>query len=123
MGGDREFTTPAKTVTGQFLGNIRIHENNGEVHFHDDRARCKVAVPVAQMFAAWERMSDGRMTKYKFIDQINGTMLRMRVSKKKKGPTDIDVEVKRLNPNDSVGSRSDNFMAFDRFIKGSSVNG
>lgn len=123
MGGDREFTTPAKEViTGQPIGNLRVHENGGEVHFHDDDAKCKVAVPVAEMFAAWDKISDGRMAKFKYHDTINGTVLRMRVVKGKKGPTDINVEVKRMKPKEIVGMRSNDFQAFERFMKGSVAN-
>ncbi len=39
MGGERETVIPASSTktdnkTGQ-IGSVRIHENNGEVHFHD----------------------------------------------------------------------------------------
>ena len=40
------------------LNNIRIHSNNGEMHFHDDTANLKVAVPVADAFAGWSQAQD-----------------------------------------------------------------
>lgn len=58
MGGDRETIVPAakpgKKSGETLLGNLRIHENKGEVHFHDDTLGLKAAVPVADFFRAWE---------------------------------------------------------------------
>lgn len=118
MGGDREFTTQAKSTSdiGRVVGNLRIHENNGEVHFHDDKKGLKVAVPVDTMYAAWDRLADGRDTKFKYRDTANGTELRMRVISRKDSPIDLNVEVRKLKRKSSA--KSNDFQAFDNFIKG-----
>lgn len=60
MGGEREDvieSKPAKSkAKAQDIGNIRFHENNGEVHFHDDANNLKVAIPVAEWWQAWRRL-------------------------------------------------------------------
>lgn len=75
MGGEREKTISAPTkgqVINLMSGAIRIHENQGEVHFHDDRAKLKVAVPVAQFWNAWEQ-SRGSLTTIRLFDPKNST--------------------------------------------------
>lgn len=121
MGGDREFTAPAKSTSdiSRVVGDLRIHENSGEVHFHDDKNGLKVAVPVDTMYAAWDRLSDGRKSKFKYKDLTNGTQLRMKVVARKNAPIDLNVEVRQLKKKDLVNIKSNDFQAFDRFIKGS----
>lgn len=122
MGGDREFNTPAKSTSdvdrGRVVGNLRIHENNGEVHFHDDHNQLKVAVPVDKMYAAWDRLSDGRKKKFKYQDTNSGTELRMKVVEHKNAPTDLHAEIRQLKKKQLAGLRSNDFQAFDSFIKG-----
>jgi hypothetical protein len=63
MGGLNETTGQQKTVTPQgqteVIGNVRYHENNGEIHFHDDTNNLKVAIPVAKWFSAWQKLESG----------------------------------------------------------------
>lgn len=35
-------------------GSVRIHSSQGEVHFHDDKAKIKVAVPAATFWKEWK---------------------------------------------------------------------
>ncbi len=51
MGGSFEKNTPA-TKSGKTIGHIRMHINSGEVHFHDDKAKKKCAMSVADYHAA-----------------------------------------------------------------------
>ena len=63
MGGQREqvLDPPRSQPKGKTKlltpsGNkVRIHENKGEVHFHDDTARKKCAVDVADFAAAYDK--------------------------------------------------------------------
>lgn len=118
MGGNNEFTTPAKAVdNGKKVGNLRIHENSGEVHFHDDENKIKAAVPVAIMYDAWTKLKDGRKTKFKHTDVVNNTILRIRVVRKKGSPVDLQMVVEAT----SGVSTSSDFSNFDRLIQGSHV--
>jgi len=47
MGGARE------TV----IDNVRIHENAGEVHLHDDKAGLKCAVNSAEFWSMWDNIN------------------------------------------------------------------
>jgi hypothetical protein len=121
MGGAREFTLPAKSTAkvdaGRVVGGLRIHESGGEVHFHDDDLSIKVAVPVAKMSAAWDKLSGGNKKKFKYRDPANGTELRIQIISSKKAQ-DVRLEVKKV----SVAGppvRSNDLKAFDSFIRGS----
>lgn len=63
MGGLNETTGQQKTVTPQgqteVIGNVRYHESNSEIHFHDDTNNLKVAVPVAKWSSAWQKLESG----------------------------------------------------------------
>lgn len=83
MGGEREFKSSAKrTVKGaeQTIGELRIHENKGEIHFHDDAKKLKCAVPVATWYDMWQRMLKEVNGEFNFIDPKNGTALFAKVS-------------------------------------------
>ncbi len=81
MGGEREDTIPAKkTAKGDILGTIRYHESGGEVHFHDDVAKLKVAMPVAIWFNLWQQVStfsSKKSRKWYYVDTLNRTRLRL----------------------------------------------
>lgn len=59
---------------------IRIHESGGDIHFHDDAAGLKAAVPVAQWWKAWAglKSGDGDWT---FVDTANSTLLAVAIQK------------------------------------------
>lgn len=124
MGGDREFTTPAKsTSTSQVIGNLRIHENSGEIHFHDDANQLKVAVPSADMFEAWEKLSTGKKKKFSYKDRKNSTELRIEVikvkRKKRADLTDALFEVRRLKNNEvEISNTTPEFDRFNQFMNG-----
>jgi hypothetical protein len=72
MGGTNEFAAPAtvaKSIKAPVeIGQARIHESGGKIHFHADAQGLKVSVPVANWFSAWEGISQtpGEWT---FVDQ------------------------------------------------------
>lgn len=124
MGGEREYKAPAKSTEpktqGEVIGQLRIHENAGEIHFHDDAKSLKTAVPVATMYDAWEKLADGRKKKFNHIDETNGTELRIKVIGNKKQPTDLHMEIRPLvgKKRKMAGLTTKDFQQFDKFIKG-----
>ncbi len=82
MGGEKETKVSAKksTKSGSVeIGELRIHENKGEIHFHDDAKSLKCAVPVATWFATWQRMWNEINTEFNLVDTKNGTTLLAKV--------------------------------------------
>lgn len=63
MGGTNETTGAQKQVTDtgqtEVIGQVRYHEKDGEIHFHDDGNQLKVAIPVDKWFAAWQKIESG----------------------------------------------------------------
>lgn len=126
MGGSREIESPAKSTSGEgeTIGMLRIHENQKEIHFHDDKNKLKTAVPVATMFDAWQKLSEGKKKKFRFVDATNGTELRIKMIKLKRQNgtflVDPQMEVvpsKKKNKL-ATASTSSEFQKFDQFIKG-----
>lgn len=82
MGGERETELPQKTRKGsgnaETIGNVRIHESGGEVHFHDDKNGRKVAIPVARWFELLERAVQD-VGRFEFVDRDNEAVLYVRV--------------------------------------------
>jgi len=82
-------------------GGVRIHENAGEVHLHDDKAKLKVAVPVSEFYAAWaRRVFDGKKRTFRFVDPSNKAVATLTTSVKKgKMETDIGLAPLRMDKN------------------------
>lgn len=118
MGGSNEFTAPAKAADSGSTptSNLRIHENAGEVHFHDDANQLKAAVPVAAMYEVWSKLKDGRKTKFKHKDLANQSILRIKVIRKKKGPIDLQMTVEAMKD-----AATPEFTNFDRLMQGSNA--
>ena len=114
MGGQNEFTAPTKAASGDSIGKLRIHENAGEVHFHDDQNKLKAAVPVAAMYEVWAKLKDGRKNKFKHKDLANRSILRIKVVRNKKGPIDLQMTVEPMKD-----AATPEFASFDRLIQGS----
>ena len=82
MGGERETTVEAGVKTSAAkstsIGDIRIHENAGEVHFHADSKKLKVAIPSGIWYQAWMRLADtgGRFT---YVDAERKTQLAVHI--------------------------------------------
>lgn len=76
MGGAREQTVESPAAKGGKIKSIRFHENDGEIHFHDDKAKpkIKVAVPVADFWSAWEKFKGNPLHEpIQLFDLKNGT--------------------------------------------------
>jgi hypothetical protein len=115
MGGERETkvspcASKAKTdnVT---VCDIRVHEVNGEVHFHADSLKLKVAVPSAVWYRDWTRIVDlgGTCT---FIDIERSTRLIVEVN------TDFDSDEIDAHLSVSKISMGDTFSALQKFTMG-----
>lgn len=85
MGGEREdYVAGKKSEKTETQGSVagiiatgqrlRFHESAGQVHFHDDALKLKVAIPVADWWKAWDklRVSPGR---WDYFDSVNDTIL------------------------------------------------
>jgi hypothetical protein len=119
MGGEREtfVDKPAEKKNPpddtQSMGSLRgtnnplrIHESAGEVHFHDDVAKLKAAVPVSTWFKAWDKVSSQPQS-WQFVDQKNKTVLTID-TKLEAGNLEADVTLSPL----TVGT---NFCALAKF--------
>jgi len=84
MGGENEFKTKAKKTgtkgESTTVGELRIHESKGEIHFHDDVKNLKCAVPVVTWYEMWQRMWKEVNGEFNFVDSKNGTALFAKVS-------------------------------------------
>ena len=95
MGGDRETIIPQKTVEdgkSVTVGSVRIHQKGGEIHFHDDEKRLKVAVPADQWMAAYQEMSNHLPATRQFFDPTRKTVLHIKMGvpqKFKKGKVQL----------------------------------
>lgn len=86
MGGERETIGSQKieTQTGtEIIGSVRYHESKGQIHFHDDKNKLKVAVPVAVWYKAWNSLLSSVPGEWNYADIDNGTIMHVSVSLKK----------------------------------------
>lgn len=103
MGGERETTVSGKSASVQPIEigsdqKIRIHENAGEVHFHDDVNNLKVAVPAAEFWTAWTGFVRNGLAKngesVSFVDATRQTGATIKsVSAFRAGVMKLNVEV------------------------------
>jgi hypothetical protein len=57
---------------------LRIHENNGEIHFHADALHMKVAVPVAEWWKAWQRLwNPFDRERWVWVDKTHNTRVKV----------------------------------------------
>jgi hypothetical protein len=80
MGGTNEKIVPPakKKAEGkevQIGGNLRLHENAGEVHFHDDTAKVKVAISTPDFYKKWREWKVSPTQPLIFIDPAKQTKL------------------------------------------------
>jgi len=113
MGGERE-TTVASSKSDKnktIIGDIRIHEANGEVHFHSDASKLKVAIPSGTWHRDWTRLVDLGGT-CSFVDVERSTLLVVEVN------TDFDTG--EMDAHLSIGSvkMGDTFKALQTFTTG-----
>jgi uncharacterized protein YdeI (BOF family) len=89
MGGEKETVASQKveTETGvEVVGSVRYHISKGQVHFHDDANKLKVAIPVATWYKAWTDLSSSVIRLWCYVDTELGTMLTVEISLKKASP-------------------------------------
>jgi hypothetical protein len=80
MGGQRETVVSKSTGDPAVVGGFRIHEEKGEVHFHDDKNGLKCSVPPATWFNAWSRLLGEKSgSEWNYADPVNGTILTVRL--------------------------------------------
>lgn len=75
-------------------GSIRIHENKGEVHFHDDTAAIKVGVPVAEFMKQFLAWKDAPSAPLILVDHVRGTTARLEM-RSIAGEMDIDYTLEK----------------------------
>ena len=81
MGGDYEKKVEPKKAEERIdvaegvtpTPGVRFHISKGEVHFHDDVNKLKVAMPVAEFDIVWRNLK--RNKPCSFIDEVNLTSL------------------------------------------------
>ncbi len=76
------------------IGKIRIHGNAGEVHFHDDDAKLKVAVPTGKFWAAWSNNAD--LQTLTFHDTTRGASVTINFTSPSAGVVEADIDVYEL---------------------------
>ncbi len=72
--------------------SVRIHENAGEVHLHDDANKLRVAVPVAdfmKLFGAWKESPINPLI---LIDHAKKTQATIAM-KTSGGEMDVDIQI------------------------------
>jgi hypothetical protein len=84
----------AKTIE-EMEQSVRVHENAGEVHFHVDDEKIKAAVPSADWYKAWEHLSAFPGEEWCYVDQKEGTILKVQ-SAITDGTVDIILSVKKI---------------------------
>lgn len=87
--GSIQSKPPEKGGPGTIIGQVqklRFHRttDNKEIHFHDDKAKLKVAIPAVEWWVAWERVlknpnagSDEKP--WTWVDAKNKTMITLTV--------------------------------------------
>ena len=81
MGGECETVVPSSKSKADkmTLGDIRVHEKDGEVHFHADSSGLKAAVPSGIWFQVWLRLMD-QGGSFTFVDAERGTSVVVKVT-------------------------------------------
>lgn len=91
MGGERE-TVAEQRVQPEIggdpvvVGTVRYHENKGQIHFHDDANKLKVAIPVSVWYRAWGNMCSSLPSEFHYADPDEGTVLHVALKLKKANP-------------------------------------
>ncbi len=109
MGGERETqvkSKPAGKSGSTEVSSIRIHESGGEVHFHDDKRKLKVAVPVATWYEAMSLLlGQSPSDAWTYVDPVQNTALEATLvvdDNKKKPVFDISLEITAIELADDL---------------------
>jgi hypothetical protein len=106
MGGARETTVSSKATESdkkkKTIGDIRIHESNGEVHFHSDTSKLKVAIPVGVWFHDWANFIHHGGS-YSYVDHERSTKLSIAFNCYD-GVTDACISIEKIEMGDAFKS-------------------
>lgn len=87
---------PNLSDLGITLQSIRFHESNNEVHFHDDEAKLKAAVPAAIWYAAWSQLKVLKIKDWNYRDEKNQTYLELFLGKDSNGAAEVQVKLSKI---------------------------
>lgn len=117
---DIEPTVPIKPTEstrarlGPVLQGFRIHENAGEVHFHEKGGNeLKVAMPVAEFWNFWNKISNLQIDSYCYLDPNRFTLLQ--VTAGVDGQNKLDIRVTITKEADGIGVV---FGQLESFVEG-----
>jgi hypothetical protein len=117
MGGEREIeiSKSLKSVGGVSFGTLRCHEKSGEIHFHDDANKRKVAVPTGVWFKLYERLTAEAPNRVQYADSTNQSLLsiKSKIRKGKSGGMTLDLSAK-IKPLEVAPD----FAALQKFTQG-----
>ena len=91
--GSTSIASKSKTGASQTIGSLRMHESAGEVHFHDDKRKLKVAVPVAEWHDLLAKALHSGETSFTYIDQERETLLKVEVTVGRKHDVDVELTI------------------------------
>lgn len=101
MGGEKETTAPQTRNTPSGLercGTVRYHENQGEIHFHDDANKLKVAMPTGTWFTNFQQLMNSTPSSVRYTDTKNGATIKIatvfkKAKKNKKKKARVELEM------------------------------
>jgi hypothetical protein len=84
MAGTRETVVKqSESLEGKSIGDVRIHESGGQVHFHDDKNGLKCAIDVTDFYAKWRQCKHYLKTPIIMIgDDGKGGFTEIRIERK-----------------------------------------
>lgn len=113
MGGKRETKIEQKsssmTLSQNSANPIRIHESQGEVHFHDDAAKLKVAVQAGAFWNEWAKIKSGGETKLIDTERLACLTIKNSVVVLANGELSLasEMNMQKIQPNDAYKKLSD----------------
>jgi len=113
MGGINEAVINPPVVGASINGPIRIHQKDGEVHLHDDKANKKFACPVADFYKSWKA---GKTSNFEPALQVighdgkNNPIVAKFEKTSTNGKVDVAISFEPVQYGDTI-SKIDNFVA------------
>jgi hypothetical protein len=110
MGGERETNITSRSATlGSGDQTIRVHENAGKVHFHDDKKNLKVEAPAATVWQGWRDIRTRKAKSWNFEDVEHGTKVVISETSMVDDTRNISITVTEAQ------KHGPEFVAFDKF--------
>ena len=75
--------------------HIATENGKQQLHFHDDSAGIKVAVPVADWYSAWQKLSTLRTTEWQYLDIENNTLLTVKTGKDRHNRIEARIDIEK----------------------------